>query len=127
MMHRGVGRASRLVSAVCAAALAALLAAPHAASAKDLLMRIGGLTVPLGGVLRGDAITIGGTARIDGTVDGDAVAVGGTVDVAGHVTGSVRAEGGRVILHSTAFVDGDVSAFGGRVTWDVTGKTSPTN
>jgi hypothetical protein len=83
--------------------------------AKEVLLRIGDVRVPAGTVVHGDAIAVGGTAYVDGTVEGDAIALGGGVDVSGHVTGSVRARGGNVVLHSTAVIDGGVSAAGGTV------------
>jgi hypothetical protein len=108
----GAGRA--LAAIALGAALLAI--APPPARAGELLLRIGDLEVPEGSIVQGDAIAVGGTARIDGTVEGDATVIGGTVDVGGHVTGSVRAEGGNVILRSSASVDGDVTAVGG-VVW----------
>lgn len=83
--------------------------------AKEVLLRIGDVRVPAGTVVHGDAIAVGGTAYVDGTVEGDAIALGGGVDVRGHVTGSVHARGGNVMLHSTAVIDGGVSAAGGAV------------
>ncbi len=84
--------------------------------AKEILLRFGDLRVPADTVVHGDAIAVGGTAYVDGTVEGDAVALGGSVDVRGHVMGSVRARGGNIMLHSTAVIDGSVSAVGGAVT-----------
>ena len=99
-------------------ALGAVLASGSIApaSAKEVLLRIGDVRVPSGTIVHGDAIAVGGSAYVDGTVEGEAIALGGSVDVRGHVTGSVRANGGNVVLRSTAVVDGDASALGGRVT-----------
>lgn len=88
---------------------------PTRSWAKELLLKVGDLQVPVGTAVRGDAIALGGTAYVDGMVQGDVVAVGGNVEVSGHVTGSVRAEGGSVVLHATAVVDGEAAAVGGTV------------
>jgi magnesium-transporting ATPase (P-type) len=83
--------------------------------AKEFLLKIGDLQVPTGTAVHGDAIALGGTAVVNGTVEGDVAALGGDVRVRGHVTGSVRAEGGNVVLYSTAVVDGEATAVGGKV------------
>jgi hypothetical protein len=84
-------------------------------SAKEFLLKIGDLQVPFGTAVHGDAIAVGGAAFVDGTVEGNVVALGGDVRVRGHVTGSVRAEGGNVVLYSTAVVDNEATAVGGKV------------
>jgi hypothetical protein len=86
------------------------------ADAADVLLRVGGLDVPAGTVVRGDAIAVGGSLDVEGTVEGNAVAIGGRVVVGGRVDGSVRAVGGDVLLRSTATVGGPVTAWRGRVT-----------
>ena len=66
---------------------------------------------------RGDMIQVlGGVTVPRGTkVDGEAVAVGGSVNVYGYVTGDVVAVGGSVRLMPGSRVDGDVTAVGGSV------------
>jgi hypothetical protein len=86
--------------------------------AKEFLLKIGDLQVPAGTAVHGDAIAVGGSAFVDGTVEGSVASLGGDVRVRGHVTGSVRAEGGNVVLYSTAVVDGDATAVGGKVQQD---------
>src|SRR5579871_3848283 len=86
------------------------------AGAEEVLVRVGGVDVPAGTSVHGDAVAIGGPLDIAGTVDGNALAVGGDVTVTGRVGGSVRAVGGNVVLRSTAVVGGAATATGGQVT-----------
>jgi hypothetical protein len=95
---------------------AAVLWAPDAAQAAEVLLRVGDTSVPVGTIVYGDAIAVGGRLDIAGTVTGNAVAAGGTVRISGHVGGNVRAIGGDAVLDSTAVVGGSVHATGGHVT-----------
>jgi hypothetical protein len=90
-------------------------AAPTAAQAAEVLLRAGDTEVPVGTMVDGDAIAVGGRLDIAGTVTGNAVAAGGSVHVSGHVGGNVRAMGGDVVLEATAVVGGTVNATGGAV------------
>jgi hypothetical protein len=101
---------------VCALLLAAaaVLETP-AAQAADLLLRAGDTVVPIGTIVDGDAIAVGGRLDVGGTVTGNAIAAGGSVHVSGHVGGNVRAIGGTAVLDSTAVVGGGVYATGGGV------------
>lgn len=62
-----------------------------------------------------DAVSIGGSVKIDGEVTGGAVAVGGPVKVNGRVGRDVVAVGNRVELGPAAVVDGNVTSVGGQV------------
>lgn len=113
-MHRRLG--PRVACVLIAVVLAVLVGGSVTPTwAKEFLLKIGDLQVPFGTAVHGDAIAVGGAAFVDGTVDGNVVALGGDVRVRGHVKGSVRAEGGNVVLYSTAVVDNDATAVGGKV------------
>jgi len=96
--------------------LGMVLAGRVPADAAEFLARVGGLDVPAGTVVHGDAIALRGTVSVEGTVVGDVVALGGNAVVVGRVGGSVRAIGGDVVLGATAVVGGTATAQGGRVT-----------
>jgi hypothetical protein len=104
---------ARVLAAVCVAAAAA--AFPAAAQAAELLLRVGDTTVPVGTIVYGDAVAVGGRLDVSGTVTGSAIAAGGSVHVSGHVGGNVRAVGGSAVLDPTAVVGGTVRATGGSV------------
>jgi hypothetical protein len=111
-------RVRRLASLAFLLAGAAWLSGATPAGAQEVLVRVGGVDVPAGTSVHGDAVAIGGPLDIAGTVDGNALAVGGDATVTGRVGGSVRAIGGNVVLRSTAVVGGAATATGGRVTAD---------
>jgi len=103
-----------LVACALLLAAAAALETP-AATAAELLLRAGDTVVPIGTIVYGDAIAVGGRLDVAGTVTGNAVAAGGSVHVSGHVGGNVRAIGGSAVLESTAVVGGGVYTTGGSV------------
>ncbi len=111
-------RVRRLACLAFLLAGAAWLSGATPAGAQEVLVRVGGVDVPAGTSVHGDAVAIGGPLDVAGTVDGNALAIGGDVTVTGRVGGSVRAIGGNVVLRSTAVVGGAATATGGRVTAD---------
>jgi hypothetical protein len=101
---------------ICALLLAAAaVSGTPAAQAAEVLLRAGDTVVPIGTIVYGDAIAVGGRLDVAGTVTGNAVAAGGSVHVSGRVGGNVRAIGGRAVLESTAVVGGGVYTTGGSV------------
>lgn len=72
------------------------------------------IVVPAG-TTSSEAVTIGGSVRVEGKVTGSAVAIGGDVYVSGEVGEDVVALGGTVVLAPGAVVHGDAVAIGGGV------------
>jgi hypothetical protein len=74
----------------------------------------GGVTVEAGEIVFGDAVAIGGTARVDGEVRGDVVSVGGSVVLGPRavVTNDVVVVGGRLERDPSARIDGEVNEVG---------------
>ncbi|HET9226208.1 MAG TPA: hypothetical protein VFR31_06050 [Thermoanaerobaculia bacterium] len=60
-----------------------------------------------------EAVSIGGSVRVDGEVTRDVVAIGGPARINGRVGGSVVSVGNSVHLGPGAIVDGDVTSVGG--------------
>jgi acetyltransferase-like isoleucine patch superfamily enzyme len=75
------------------------------------------LTLREGERVNGDALVIGGdlTLRTDSLVTGNATVLGGNATIDGEIEGDLVAFGGRVTLGNEARVGGDVVALGGRV------------
>lgn len=78
-----------------------------------------------GGIVRvetegSDLVRVGDSIEVeeDEVIDGDAVAVGGSARVAGTVNGDVVAIGGSIHLESTAHVRGEVVCVGGKIQRD---------
>jgi cytoskeletal protein CcmA (bactofilin family) len=78
-------------------------------------VRFGGSIVVEKDELAEEAVSIGGSVRIDGEVSRDAVAVGGPVRINGHVGGNVTSVGSSVHLGPEAVVEGDVTSVGGTI------------
>lgn len=78
-------------------------------------VRFGGSIVVEKDELAEEAVSIGGSVRIDGEVTRDAVAVGGPVKINGRVGGNVTAVGSSVHLGPEAVVEGDVTSVGGTI------------
>ena len=74
---------------------------------------IGGASVTVNGELTGDLVAIGGSVYIPGLVKGDVASIGGPVAVSGKVSGDVASVGGGVDLSGTGEIDGGISVFGG--------------
>jgi len=68
-----------------------------------------------GSTARHQLVAIGRDLVIDGEALGDVAALSGSVEISGHVAGDVVLFAGNAHLASTARVDGDVFALGGRV------------
>jgi len=81
-----------------------------------LLVAIVQGVVPLIGAHRGDALLMGGRARLGADVAQSVFAAGGQLTVAGRVGRNLRAAGGRVELGPQAQVAGNVTVAGGQVT-----------
>lgn len=62
-----------------------------------------------------EAVSIGGSVRVDGQVSRDVVAVGGPVRINGRVGGNVVSVGSSVYLGPGAVVEGDVNSVGGTI------------
>jgi len=92
-----------------AGAPAAALAAPAALGGKIALH------LEKGSTARHQLVAVGRDLVIDGEALGDVAALSGSVEVSGHVAGDVVLFAGNAHLSSTARVDGDVFALGGRV------------
>lgn len=60
-----------------------------------------------------EAVSIGGSVRVDGEVSRDVVAIGGPARINGRVGGNVVSVGNSVHLGPGAIVDGDVTSVGG--------------
>jgi hypothetical protein len=78
-------------------------------------VRFGGSIIVEKDELAEEAVSIGGSVRIDGEVSRDAVAVGGPVKINGRVGGNVTAVGSSVHLGPEAVVEGDVTSVGGTI------------
>ena len=78
-------------------------------------VRFGGSIVVEKDELAEEAVSIGGSVRVDGEVSRDVVAVGGPVRINGHVGGNVNAVGSSVHLGPEAVVEGDVTSVGGTI------------
>lgn len=62
-----------------------------------------------------EAVSIGGSVRVDGEVSRDVVAIGGPARINGRVGGNVVSVGSSVYLGPNAVVEGDVSSSGGTI------------
>jgi hypothetical protein len=72
---------------------------PSCSSTSNDMVSLGGeVVVPAGMVVRGDAVCILGSVRVDGTVRGDAVSIGGNIHVgpSGVIRGEAVSIGGRI-------------------------------
>ncbi|MES1244926.1 MAG: hypothetical protein ABUT39_25180 [Acidobacteriota bacterium] len=78
-------------------------------------VRFGGSIVVDKDEVAEEAVSIGGSVRIDGEVSRDAVAIGGPVKINGHVGGNVTSVGSSVHLGPEAVVEGDVTSVGGTI------------
>lgn len=78
-------------------------------------VRFGGSIVVEKDELAEEAVSIGGSVRIDGEVSRDAVAVGGPVRINGRVGGNVTSVGSSVHLGPESVVEGDVTSVGGTI------------
>lgn len=118
-------------------ALAALLAVPLTASARQFNIKVDGKdavegpvlvakgetrngdvvakgSVTVEGTLNGDAVSLDGSIAVPGSVNGDVASLGSAVSIAGTVSGDVASLGGAVSVEG--HVHGDVAAMGGDVT-----------
>ena len=76
----------------------------------DNVMAAGGsITLSRTAVVFGDLIVGGGSVNVEGIVEGDALLGGGDVTISGTVMGNVEMEGDRLVLKSTARIDGDLT------------------
>ncbi len=78
-------------------------------------VRFGGSITVEKDELAEEAVSIGGSVRVDGEVSRDVVAVGGPVRINGRVGGNVTSVGSSVHLGPEAVVEGDVTSVGGTI------------
>ncbi len=79
------------------------------------LVKFGGAIVVEKDELAEEAVSIGGSVRVEGEVSRDAVSIGGPVRIDGHVGGNVTSVGGTVHLGPEAVIEGDVTSVGGTI------------
>jgi hypothetical protein len=88
---------------------------PEPAVRSGSRVRFGGSIVVEKDELAEEAVSIGGSVRVDGEVSRDAVAVGGPIRINGRVGGNVTSVGSTVHLGPEAVVEGDVTSVGGTI------------
>jgi hypothetical protein len=89
--------------------------APEPSIRSGSRVRFGGSIVVDKDELAEEAVSIGGSVRVDGEVSRDAVAIGGPVRINGRVGGNVTSVGSTVHLGPEAVVEGDVTSVGGTI------------
>ena len=69
----------------------------------------GSITLSPKAVVSGDLVVGGGSAKVEGIVEGDALLGVGHATISGTVMGNVEMQGDRLVLKSTARIDGDLT------------------